>query len=91
MLHSSPERALRSYVMVRQDPTETAVRAGIDTGLSPYTVNGRSVPRILPLRPVWPGFAINALFYTLILWLLILGRHEHDLTTSSPALGHGSL
>jgi hypothetical protein len=24
----------------------------------------------VPLRPIWPGFAINTLFYALILWLL---------------------
>ncbi len=27
----------------------------------------------LPIRPVWPGFAINAIFYAAILWLLIPG------------------
>jgi len=26
--------------------------------------------RILPLRPIWPGFAINTAFYAAILWLL---------------------
>jgi len=26
--------------------------------------------RALPLRPVWPGFAINTIFYAAILWLL---------------------
>ena len=30
-------------------------------------------PRALPLRPVWPGFAINTLFYAAILWLIIPG------------------
>ena len=29
--------------------------------------------KALPLRPLWPGFAINTLFYAAILWLLILG------------------
>ena len=24
----------------------------------------------LPLRPIWPGFAINTLFYAVALWLL---------------------
>jgi hypothetical protein len=28
--------------------------------------------RALPLRPIWPGFAINALFYAGILWLLFV-------------------
>ena len=27
----------------------------------------------LPLRPIWPGFAVNTLFYATILWLLIPG------------------
>ena len=26
----------------------------------------------LPLRPLWPGFAINTVFYATILWLLTL-------------------
>ena len=26
--------------------------------------------RLLPLRPLWPGFIINTLFYALLLWLL---------------------
>ena len=26
-----------------------------------------------PVRPIWPGFAINTLFYAAILWLLIRG------------------
>jgi hypothetical protein len=29
------------------------------------------VPKSLPLRPLWPGFAINTMFYAAILWLLI--------------------
>ncbi len=27
----------------------------------------------MPLRPIWPGFAVNTLFYAATLWLLILG------------------
>ncbi len=29
--------------------------------------------RFLPLRPLWPGFAVNTIFYATILWLLIPG------------------
>ncbi len=29
--------------------------------------------RAVPLRPIWPGFAGNTLFYAAILWLLIPG------------------
>ena len=27
----------------------------------------------LPARPLWPGFALNTLFYATLLWLLIPG------------------
>ena len=30
-------------------------------------------PRPFPLRPLWPGFAVNTLFYAAVLWLLICG------------------
>ena len=29
--------------------------------------------RVLPVRPIWRGFAINTLFYATLLWLLICG------------------
>ncbi len=29
--------------------------------------------RTLPLLPIWPGFAVNTLFYATVLWLLIPG------------------
>jgi hypothetical protein len=28
------------------------------------------IPRVLPLRPLWPGFAINTIFYAALLWVL---------------------
>ena len=28
----------------------------------------------LPLRPIWPGFAVNTIFYATFLWLLICGH-----------------
>jgi hypothetical protein len=31
--------------------------------------------RALPLRPIWPGFAINTMFYAAILWLLFAALH----------------
>ncbi len=30
-------------------------------------------PIILPLQPIWPGFAVNTIFYAAVLWLLICG------------------
>ena len=29
--------------------------------------------RTLPLIPIWPGFAVNTLFYAVVLWMLICG------------------
>ncbi len=29
---------------------------------------------VLPLLPIWPGIAVNTLFYATLLWLLLLGR-----------------
>ncbi len=29
-------------------------------------------PRIFPLRPIWPGFAINTVFYASYIWMLTL-------------------
>ncbi len=29
--------------------------------------------RLAPLRPIWPGFAVNTIFYAMLLWLLIPG------------------
>ncbi len=34
---------------------------------------GTTASRVLPLRPIWPGFAVNTLFYAAILWLAIPG------------------
>ena len=33
----------------------------------------RRLVEFLPLRPIWPGFAFNTLFYAAILWLPIRG------------------
>jgi len=31
------------------------------------------IPRVLPLLPIWPGFAINTMFYAGVLWVLFGG------------------
>ncbi|MCH8824757.1 MAG: hypothetical protein IH984_14760 [Planctomycetes bacterium] len=49
--------------------------SGIDPrglGLSSTRQYNDPFPRILPVRPIWPGFAINTVFYAAILWLLTL-------------------
>ncbi len=40
-----------------------------DTSRSPAHLQRRGIP----LLPIWPGFAINTVFYATILWLLTLG------------------
>ena len=46
------------------------VQAAIHTQRLPYVIGKDDY---LPLRPLWPGFAINTVFYAAILWLLTLG------------------
>ena len=35
--------------------------------------NGPFTARVLPFGLIWPGFTINTLFYSIMLWLLIAG------------------
>ena len=37
----------------------------------PITAEGED--HLLPIGPVWPGFAVNTVFYAAFLWLLIPG------------------
>jgi hypothetical protein len=45
--------------------------AGFEPGIAAGMVRTRTV---LPTRPIWPGFAVNTLFYAAILWLLMFGQ-----------------
>ena len=52
------------------------IRYGVKTSLSPWSpplFKYHTFPRALPYRPIWPGFAVNTIFYAAILWLLIPG------------------
>ena len=53
------------------DPTEGGIRLP-DRWTSQHDRKSMD-PTTLPLRPIWPGFAINTIFYAAILWLLTLG------------------
>ncbi len=46
---------------------------GIPVELSTANGYGTRMRNHLPIRPSWPGLAINTLFYAAILWLLVLG------------------
>ncbi len=39
----------------------------------PFLPSDRGLPRAVPLRPIWTGFAVDTLFYATVLWLLIPG------------------
>jgi hypothetical protein len=49
----------------------------VNTLVNSFTVDVGSLPvtggpdlRVMPLQRIWPGFAINTIFYAAILWLL---------------------
>ncbi len=47
-----------------------------DAGQRPKWSNRRAMfvgRAFIPLRPIWPGFAVNTLFYATLLWLVIPG------------------
>ena len=57
---------------------------GTSVDPNPLVVNGVALagsgfsdflsrPGVLPLHPIWHGFAVNTLFYAVVLWLLIPG------------------
>ena len=39
----------------------------------PEYLRPRNIHRVIPLRPIWPGFALNTLFYAALFWLLLCG------------------
>ena len=55
----------------QQQAKPPRVKHGIVTSLPWW--GGGYAPRILPLRPIWSGFAIDTAFYAAILWLVIPG------------------
>ena len=59
-----PMRALAGQVLYERDHIRV-----VHTWYAPRSYGHRG----LPLCPLWPGFAINTLFYAIILWLLIPG------------------
>jgi len=60
------------------------IEGAIETGLAPWvmyrntrpnsTANLR--PRILPLRPLWPGFAVNGVAFGAGIWLVVFGWRD---------------
>jgi len=54
-------------------PQSWTIKSGFRISGEQFTRrNIDTIPRTLPYRPIWPGFAINTIFYAVILWLLTL-------------------
>ena len=65
-----PENSLR----FDGQPQHTWWLSGIVLRSANFGFGARSLGyKRLPIRPVWPGFAFNTLFYAAVLWLLIPG------------------
>lgn len=39
-------------------------------------LNDPRIPKFLPIRPLWPGFLINTLFYTAVLYTLLVTKRS---------------
>ncbi len=53
-------------------PVDTWWLGGVDLPFEKFGFSQQGWKR-LPVRPIWPGFAINTLFYAAVLWLLFPG------------------
>jgi hypothetical protein len=47
------------------------LRAAFEIDLPTFLISNPTFPsRVFPYAPLWPGFAINTIFYAAMLWLL---------------------
>ena len=53
-------------------PMQITWRSGLPAPSKPKAFS-RQGPERLPVHPLWPGFAVNTIFYAVVLWLLIPG------------------
>jgi hypothetical protein len=77
-----PFRSLgcETWCLIRTPEAETLVDVSgfLETPLPPWRnfpvlLWGPAFPRVLPLRPIWPGFILNTLLYVGALWLILFG------------------
>ena len=78
-----PLRSLEARVWRRgklpEGPAPLTISEDLEGGVQ-IAVNPRRIPysnrlekRLVPFWPIWPGFAINTLFYAALLWLVFCG------------------
>ena len=60
----------RQCLWSERQATVDSPKGGLDVGLAPWSTWQF---RDLPAWPIWPGFAINTIFYAAILWLPFAG------------------
>ncbi len=61
------------YDTIDGDRRLMPVQGGIETPLPVFVGRFDHHFRVLALRPFWPGFAVNTIFYAATLWSLLLG------------------
>jgi hypothetical protein len=66
-----PCPAMSLEVIGRPRPDRFGVVGGFDLG-DPAPSSTVTLPRLIPCRPIWPGFAINTMFYAAMLGALLL-------------------
>ena len=64
---------LAMHCTVWEAPDGLGVWGGIPLAINRSHKTVIEAARSLPLRPIWPGFALNTVFYATLLWLLIPG------------------
>ena len=65
-----PTRSLKYWIIARPGTDSHWADRGIETSLQMTNPYFTPFSRRLPLVPMWPGFAINTIFYAAILWVL---------------------
>ena len=84
-----PLRSMEYHILVTTPGHQTAI-PGTWTIVAAWQTTTAGT---LPLRPIWPGFAVNTLFYAAVLWLLSGGpfrlrRHLRFRRGLCPACGY---
>src|SRR5262245_22651601 len=77
-------QALQNVIFYR------GLQGGFSTSLSPWQ---GLIERVAPMRPIWPGFALNTLIYATALWLAVAGpalvrRQLRRMRGRCPACGY---
>ncbi len=60
--------------------SEGKIDDGIELSPERFAVSSSPLPvttwRALPLRPIWPGFAVNTIIYAALVWLFFAGVYQ---------------